>query len=195
MAICTTCIMFVLAAAASLACGLTYPIVDTGQDSCYDTTHVIAPPTRSEPFYGQDAQHEGNQPSYTDNGDGTVTDNVTGLMWVQARGEKVSCYDALDSASACRVGGYSDWRMPTIKELYSLIDFRGFSGVSAYDARPYIDTTFFEFRYGDTTQGERYIDCQDWSATLARPRGPQSAAAQHVSDDRDGRFHEPHYTG
>jgi hypothetical protein len=143
-----------------------YPIVDTNQEDCYDTLQVIAPPTPGEPFYGQDAQHQGNQPSYHDNGDGTISDLVTGLMWVQARGEKVSWYDALDGASACRVGGYDDWRMPTIKELYSLIDFSGFSGASAYDARPYLDTTYFEFRYGDTLSGERYIDCQDWSANL-----------------------------
>ena len=28
--------------------------------------------------------YKGHQPSYTDNGDGTVTDNVTGLMWQQS---------------------------------------------------------------------------------------------------------------
>ncbi len=162
----TTGIALVLATVASVASGLTYPIVDTGQDSCYDTLHTIAPPAPGEQFYGQDAQFAGNQPSYRDNGDSTVSDLVTGLMWVKARGEKMSWYDAVNGAAACRVDGYGDWRMPTIKELYSLIDFRGFSGVSAYDARPYIDTTFFEFRYGDTLAGERYIDCQDWSATL-----------------------------
>ena len=147
------------------ALGVTYPVVDTNQEDCYDTLQVISPPGPGEPFHGQDGQHDGNQPSYTDNGDGTVTDNVSGLMWVQDRGEKVSWEDALAGASACRVGGYDDWRMPTIKELYSLIDFSGFSGQSAYDAKPYIDTSYFGFRYGDTTQGERYIDCQDWSAT------------------------------
>ncbi|AKH99489.1 hypothetical protein IMCC20628_00768 [Hoeflea sp. IMCC20628] len=60
-----------------------YPIPDTGQSRCYDATKAIDCPTAGEPFYGQDAQYIGAQPSYTDNGNGTVTDNVTGLIWVQ----------------------------------------------------------------------------------------------------------------
>ena len=61
-----------------------YPIVDTGQTTCYDDSGVITCPAEGEAFYGQDAQFTGNPPSYTDNGDGTVTDNVTGLIWQQS---------------------------------------------------------------------------------------------------------------
>jgi len=57
-----------------------YPIIDTGQELCFDTVNVITCSESGEAFYGQDAQFDGNQPSYTDNGDGTVTDLVTGLM-------------------------------------------------------------------------------------------------------------------
>ena len=64
--------------------GLTYKIVDTGQNSCYDTTAAITAPAAGSPFYGQDAQYNGYQPSYTNNGNGTITDNVTGLMWSQS---------------------------------------------------------------------------------------------------------------
>ena len=38
-------------------------------------------PQPAEPFYGQDAQYQGIQPAYRDNGDGTVTDLNTGLVW------------------------------------------------------------------------------------------------------------------
>ncbi len=66
--------------------------------------------------------------------------------------------------SACRVGGCSDWRVPTIKELYSLIDFNGGYHPEG-KSQPYINTKFFDFAYGDESRGERAIDCQDWSAT------------------------------
>ncbi len=45
-----------------------------------------------------------------------------------------------------------------------MIDFRGETGSSADNAKPYINTTFFKFSYGDT-RVERYIDTQYWSST------------------------------
>ena len=63
---------------------LPYPIVDSGQTLCYNATAEIEPPAPGADFYGQDAQHKGNQPSYTLSADGlTVIDNVTGLVWQQ----------------------------------------------------------------------------------------------------------------
>jgi len=96
----------------------THPVVGTGQNQCYDNSHPIAAPQPGRPFYGQDAQHPGNTPACRDNGDGTVPDLVTGLMWVQERGAKVTWDDAMADAQACRAGGHDDGRVPTIKELY-----------------------------------------------------------------------------
>ncbi|MCP4592608.1 MAG: DUF1566 domain-containing protein [bacterium] len=142
-----------------------YQIVGTGQARCYDDRREIAYPREGQPFYGQDAQYGDREPSYKDNGDGTVTDLNTGLMWVRARGEKVTYREAVTGAAKCRVGGYSDWRMPTVKELYSLINFNGGFHMSVASSTPYLDTKHFEFAYGDEAKGERAIDCQDWSAT------------------------------
>jgi Protein of unknown function (DUF1566) len=150
---------------AGFGAALTYPIVGTGQTDCYDNHRVIAPPQPGQPFYGQDAQFPAREPAYRDNGDGTITDLNTGLMWVKARGQKVTWDAAMTGAAACRVGGYTDWRMPTIKELYSLINYTGESSGSMQVSKPYIDTHYFDFVYGDVSQGERPIDCQDWSAT------------------------------
>lgn len=169
----TNWILAIVLAASSLAFSaktdtkITYPIVDTNQTKCYGSMNEISPPRQNQDYYGQDAQFSGNQPSYKDNGDGTVTDNVTGLMWVKARGSKVSWDDAVSGAKKCTVGKYSDWRMPTIKELYSLIEFTGKcrSFDNTGDCIPYIDTKFFEFKYGETSKSERIIDCQDWSST------------------------------
>jgi hypothetical protein len=152
------------AAASGFAAGLTYPIVGTGQEACYDNFHAIAAPGPGQPFYGQDAQHPGRAAAYRDNGDGTVSDLVTGLTWVQARGEKMSWAEALAGAKTCRVGGHDDWRAPTIKELYSLIRFTG-ECMGALGSRPFLDTNYFRFVYGNPARGERVIDCQDWSAT------------------------------
>jgi hypothetical protein len=161
----------------------TYPIVGTNQTKYYNTTGEISAPAIGEAFYGQSAFYPGNIPSYTDNGDGTITDNVTGLMWVKARGSKIAWSDAVAGASTNRTAGYSDWRMPTIKESYSLIQFSGVNGpdntvITGYV--PYINTDYFEYAYGtggSTNVGERIIDCQDWSANkyVGTVMGNQSA--------------------
>jgi hypothetical protein len=144
---------------------VTYAVVGTGQTRCYDNRRQIAPPRPGQPLFGQDAQHQAHPPAYRDNGDGSISDLNTGLMWVQARGTKVTWDQALAGAAQCRVGGHTDWRMPTIKELYSLIDFNGGFHFTAVRSTPYLDPRFFEFRYGEESRGERAIDCQDWSAT------------------------------
>jgi hypothetical protein len=122
-------------------------------------------------FGGQDAQHAGRAPAYVDNGDGTVTDLVTGLMWQKSPGEKVSYAQAASGTAALRLGGHDDWRLPSIKELYSLILFSGTDpsgcdGPPACSAPvPFPDTRYFDFEYGDTSAGERLIDAQFWSST------------------------------
>ncbi|XPV77515.1 MAG: DUF1566 domain-containing protein [Desulfovibrio sp.] len=144
---------------------LTYPIVDTGQEIAFDNIKAVSSPKVGAKFYGQDAQYRGLQPLYKDNGDGTISDLNTGLMWVKARGQKKSWDDAIRGAKSSRVGGYTDWRAPTIKELYSLINFMGMGMRTESQSKPYLDTRYFEFAYGDESRGERIIDCQDWSAT------------------------------
>ncbi|WP_320170629.1 DUF1566 domain-containing protein [Maridesulfovibrio sp.] len=142
-----------------------YPIVDSGQEACFNNSRQISCPDKGDSFYGQDAQYKGNQPQYRDNGDGTVSDLVTGLMWVKARGPQLSWQEAMDGAKDCRVGGYTDWRAPTIKELYSLINFNGWVQCSESSSIPFINTKYFDFKFGDTSKGNRIIDCQDWSST------------------------------
>ena len=161
--------MLTLSFASHLFAGeLTFPVVDTSQDTCYNNSSATTPPTPGESFYGQDAQYQGNQPSYTNNEDGTITDNVTGLMW-QKDFTKVQWALAQSEADAADTGQYNDWRVPTIKELYSLIDFTGSQGsglptspTPPADALPFIDTDYFEFEYPSTG---RYIDAQYVSST------------------------------
>ncbi len=165
--------------------GLSYPIVDTQQTTCYDDSTEINCPSAGESHFGQDAQFEGSPPSYTLSTDGlTVHDNVTGLTWQQSADTNgdgtIDASDELTwteaqarpaALNAAEYGGYDDWRLPTIKELYSLINFSGIdpSGVSGNDTSgliPFIDRTYFDFGYGDTAAGERIIDAQYASSTL-----------------------------
>ncbi|MGI5820368.1 MAG: DUF1566 domain-containing protein [Armatimonadota bacterium] len=147
------------------ASALTYPIVGTAQTACYDATGEIDPPGPREPFRGQDAQQQSAPPGYRDNGDGTVTDLVTGLMWQRDPGEKVTWQQAMDAAATLDLAGHTDWRVPSIKELYSLIRFDGYVGRSPQASVPYIDTSVFVFSYGDEAVGDRFIDSQFCSST------------------------------
>lgn len=159
----------------------TYRIVDTGQVIFYDNQTEITAPVSGESFYGQDAHFPGNQPDYTDNGDGTITDNVTGLMWQQSADlnddgeinidDKLSHNEALVGANTYSLAGYDDWRLPTIKESYSLFMFTGedpsgYDGTDTDDLIPFINTDYFDIDYGDTDAGERIIDAQFVSSTV-----------------------------
>lgn len=157
-----------------------FPIPDTMQTTCYSATQAIDCPAAGEAFYGQDAQVDGTQPNYVDNGDGTVTDTVTGLMWAKSpdmngdgailANDKMSFDEAMAGAATFSLAGYDDWRVPTIKEMYSLMNFSGVdpSGYDSVDTSgmiPFIDRDYFDFAYGDTDAGERIIDSQMVSTT------------------------------
>jgi len=72
-----------------------------------------------------------------DNGNGTVTDEATGLMWQQEtiQNNMMSWRQALSYCERLNLGGHTDWRLPTIKELLSLVDY------SRYN--PAINTKYF----------------------------------------------------
>ncbi|MCB1071449.1 MAG: DUF1566 domain-containing protein, partial [Kiritimatiellae bacterium] len=65
--------------------------------------------------------------SFIDNGDSTITDNATGLMWVQDdSGEALNWQEALAwvaQKNSEKYLGYDDWRLPNAKELQSLVDY------------------------------------------------------------------------
>ena len=157
---------------------LPYVIVGTNQTKFYDDLNEISKPAKGEAFYGQDASYSSNSPDYTDNGDGTITDNLTGLMWSQSADinkdgiidydDKLTQSEAVSEAESFSLAGYTDWRLPTIKELYSLIIFSGLDvdPMSGTGSTPFINTDYFEFAYGDIDAGERIIDAQFATTTL-----------------------------
>jgi hypothetical protein len=86
-------------------------------------------------------------PRFTDNGNGTVTDNLTGLIWLK----NANVFGARTWATAltdCATlntgeGGVSDgsqqgdWRLPNVRELQSLVDY-GRTGPSLPSGHPFI---------------------------------------------------------
>jgi hypothetical protein len=158
-----------------------YPVVGTGQRSFWNSAgESITAPAKGQAFYGEDTQFPGTEPSYKNNDDGTISDLVTGLTWTQTpdvngdgkinASDKLKLSQAIERARTLRVGGYSDWRLPTIKELYSLIDFNGvdprIEDKDTSRLTPFIDTRYFKFGYGDTDAGERIIDAQVATSTM-----------------------------
>ncbi len=157
-----------------------YPIVGTNQTTFYGNQNEISAPTPGEAFYGQNANYPGTAPKYKDNGDGTVIDLVTGLMWSRSpdldgdddidANDKLTYAEAVKSTADFNIGGYDDWRLPTIKELYSLILFSGIDprieDNSANGLVPFINIEYFDFTYGDIDAGERIIDAQFASSNM-----------------------------
>jgi hypothetical protein len=145
---------------------------DTGQTSCYDSSGSTITCSGA----GQDGSYIFLNPqlSYIDNGDGTVTDKYTGLMWKKCSEPDTTAdcsgmpnvYTWADAISQCEnltYAGYSDWRLPNMKELFSLIKYEGSSG-------PYIDTTYFP----------NTVNSYYWTSTTFAPT-PTSAMAVSFS--------------
>lgn len=67
-------------------------------------------------------------PRFTDLFDGTVKDNLTGLEWVKAphllsgNSESTNWNSAIDFCNNLVYASHSDWRLPNVKELESLVD-------------------------------------------------------------------------
>jgi hypothetical protein len=138
-------------------------IPDTGQQSCYDWDAIMCdqfhneagfyevcdsnpcPVSEGEDFFGQDAQYTINPPELTNNGNGTVTDNLTGLMWEQkteANEQATVTYD--DAVAYCdtlSLGDHDDWRLPDRKEYATLLNLNRLS--------PALDKTYFPYYTGN----------------------------------------------
>jgi hypothetical protein len=93
-------------------------------------------------------------PRFSDNGDGTITDNLTGLMWERVQsGEVYTWINAINYCDKLNLGGHTDWRMPNINELETLenlgasnpasrLNSQGFSNLPTGHRRYWSSTTF-----------------------------------------------------
>jgi hypothetical protein len=96
---------------------------DTGQTQSYTTT------------FGEDHDYLINTPLFTNNNNGAITDNVTGLMWKQVDGGEMTIENAITYCDNLVLGGFSDWRLPTPIESFSIINHQ--------NSNPAINTNYF----------------------------------------------------
>ncbi|MEI7595911.1 MAG: DUF1566 domain-containing protein [Bacteroidota bacterium] len=101
-----------------------YIIQESGQTTSYTSTN------------GEDADFIINPQSFKDNGDGTITDNITGLIWQKVDGGEMTIENATTYCDNLSLAGYTDWRLPTSLELICINNFNKIN--------PAIDTVYFK---------------------------------------------------
>jgi hypothetical protein len=97
----------------------------TGQDGAYQygCAPVVAPVSGNTPNRTSLPWKSSSGSGFIDNGDDTVTDTITGLMWQKATDDTTRTWAAaLAYCNDLVLGGHSDWRLPNINELRSLVD-------------------------------------------------------------------------
>ncbi len=118
---------------------------DTGQTQSYTST------------FGEDSDYNTfNQPSYTDNGDGTITDNVTGLIWQQGEGGTKTWENAITYCEDLSLAGYADWRLPNKNELNSIIDYERYNPAININFCP--DLLYTSYYWSSTTRASSSSD-------------------------------------
>lgn len=160
-----------------------FKLPDTGQTSSYAAW--------------DDGAYSINPLSFTNNGNGTVTDNNTGLIWQQEDDGVLRAWDLSDTYCKTLTLPGTGWRLPTKKELMSIVDF---------SAKPAVSLTYFpgaqNWQYPTSTVpafnaagrwsvdfGGMGIDAVDISAISFYTRcvrGSTSGAWGSLSDNGDG---------
>jgi hypothetical protein len=112
-----------------------FQVPDTGIEECYDAAgnQIFPCPGPGEPYYGQDGNIIHNGMSFTDNGNDTLIDNVTGLLWQKAADVDSRTWgEAVSYCNGLNLGGHSSgWRLPALVELDSIMDLSVTSDAAA----------------------------------------------------------------
>jgi len=132
--------------------------------------------------------------SLTDNGDGTVTDNLTTLEWTKCSADdatgvddttdctgvhgKYSWGDAIGLCGGLVYAGHDDWRLPSFAELASIIDY----GKSS----PAIDNQSFSNTHHEVEAGN--VRSAYWSSTVCYPGEPGWNVYSMIVEFLDGKY-------
>jgi hypothetical protein len=127
-------------------------VVDSGQDSTYNSNGITKESAPDGPLFGQDADYRGTPFAFMVSADKTtVRDLNTGITWERtpSSGQR-SWQGAVNYCERLQFSGHDDWRLPSLKELLSIEDFS--------DGWPYLNTDIFSFGRAAITK-----DLQYWS--------------------------------
>jgi arylsulfatase A-like enzyme len=114
-----------------------YPMAPWSMNKLPDTGQT----TNATATFGEDSDYTRNAPSFTDNGNGTVTDNNSGLMWQKTDSGEMTWDNARTGATTLNLAGYTDWRLPTAQEAFSMLD---------HERNPAFNSTYFVNNAGGT---------------------------------------------
>ena len=114
---------FILDATAQTVNKTMLRLPDTGQKNSYTNT------------FGEDNDYNINTPFYINNGNGTITDTITSLIWQQTDGGEMTIENAAIYCDTLTLGGFTNWRLPTAKESFSILNHQ--------NNNPAVDINFF----------------------------------------------------
>ena len=121
-------------------------VLKTGQTQCWSTDGNILTPPIDCVGTGQDGELQtGASLSYTDNGDGTVTDNTTGLIWEKLTDDGSihdwnnvytwdQAFQKITDLNLANFGGSNGWRLPNVRELLSIVNYGALQNPPAVSA-------------------------------------------------------------
>jgi len=153
-----------------------YLMIASGQTALYNADgDELTSVNVGDDFYEQDANYlKGETMSYKDNGDGTITDANTGLMWQQVpSSEDFTWQEAVDYCENLELDGYDDWRMPSCKELYSISNFGS--------GWPYLNTTYFNLASGKVTKDEQFWSSNYYVGVTVEGGSNAAMGVNHVT--------------
>ena len=155
---------------------LSYLLNATGQTTLYDLDGAtVASITEGASLYGQDANYlKGAPMTFRDNGDSTVSDLNTGLMWQQIPvPDEFTWQEAANYCENLSLAGYDDWRIPSLKELFSISDFSA--------GWPYLDTAYFALAGNVISKDEQYWSSNKYVGVTAEGGNDAAFGVNHVT--------------
>ena len=146
----------------------------SGQTTCYDGSGLVIACVGS----GQDGELQSGMdwpvPRFVDNNDGTITDRLTGLAWLQngevfGPGSRMEWEDALYNVALANANaylGYSDWRLPSIRELESLLNFGVANQAGWLNGQGFFNVQGSPWAYWSSTTFSGFGETQAWVVSM-----------------------------